>query len=75
MSTTYVGHDTSLSRGANFPQLKHIIHNWPDSQAKIILRRIRNVMSSKSRLLIRKDVVLQGLCECKGSMLTVHFPR
>ncbi|KAL0565880.1 hypothetical protein V5O48_016138 [Marasmius crinis-equi] len=41
----------------NIYYMKHILHNWPDSDAITILRNVANAMTRESRLLIHEIVL------------------
>ncbi|EGN93498.1 hypothetical protein SERLA73DRAFT_64041 [Serpula lacrymans var. lacrymans S7.3] len=41
-------------QGQDVYYLRHIIHDWPDAEATVILRNVRQAMAPHSRLLIRE---------------------
>ncbi|KAL2850673.1 S-adenosyl-L-methionine-dependent methyltransferase [Aspergillus pseudoustus] len=47
--------------GADIYLLARILHDWPDEQAKVILRRIREAMSGSSTLFIFDRVFSDGM--------------
>ncbi|KAI9574085.1 O-methyltransferase-domain-containing protein [Boletus coccyginus] len=47
-------------QGKDIYYLRSIIHNWPDQQARLILRNLRQALGLHSRILIH-DYVLRGL--------------
>ncbi|KAG9311301.1 O-methyltransferase-domain-containing protein [Chiua virens] len=49
--------EESPAKGQDVYYLRNIIHDWPDNEAAIILRNIKNAMGTHSRLLIH-DIVL-----------------
>ena len=49
-----------------FTQLRNIIHDWPDAEAAIILRNVRNAMAPHSRLLIRTSLISLLFLICLG---------
>lgn len=53
-------------KGQNVYYVRHVIHNWPDAEALVILKNIRQAMSPESRLLIH-EYVLQSLYENKSA--------
>jgi hypothetical protein len=48
---------TAIPEGADTYTLKDIIHDWPDEKALMILRNIRRVMRTPSRLLIVERIL------------------
>jgi hypothetical protein len=57
-----VGHDffqpqPAAVKGAKFYYLRTVLHDWPDQQARIIIRNIRDVMSEDSILLLNENVL------------------
>ncbi|KAG9311544.1 S-adenosyl-L-methionine-dependent methyltransferase [Chiua virens] len=44
--------EESPVKGQDVYYLRNIIHNWPDAKAAVIMRNIRSVMATHSRLLI-----------------------
>lgn len=50
----------SIPPGVDAYLLRHIIHDWDDDQATLILRNIREVMRNDSRVLIVETIVPRG---------------
>jgi hypothetical protein len=50
----------SVPAGADAYLLRHIIHDWDDAQALIILRNIHKVLDSSGRLLVIEGVIPSG---------------
>ncbi|KAH7890353.1 S-adenosyl-L-methionine-dependent methyltransferase [Phlebopus sp. FC_14] len=48
-------------KGKDVYYLRNILHDWPDAEAAVILRNVRDAMESNSRLLIH-DYVLTSAC-------------
>ncbi|KAG6376601.1 S-adenosyl-L-methionine-dependent methyltransferase [Boletus reticuloceps] len=51
--------EESPVQGQDVHYLRNIIHDWPDSEATVIMRNVRNAMAPHSRLLIH-DYVLRS---------------
>ncbi|KIJ64096.1 hypothetical protein HYDPIDRAFT_168169 [Hydnomerulius pinastri MD-312] len=49
--------ESSPVKGKDVYYLRNVLHDWPDAQAAVILRNVRDAMESNSRLLIH-DYVL-----------------
>ncbi|EGO18879.1 hypothetical protein SERLADRAFT_480559 [Serpula lacrymans var. lacrymans S7.9] len=47
-------------QGQDVYYLRHIIHDWPDAEATVILRNVRQAMAPHSRLLIQDYVMLSA---------------
>ncbi|KAN0078240.1 O-methyltransferase domain containing protein [Tylopilus felleus] len=66
-------------KGRDIYYLRAVIHNWPDNEAALILRNIRQAMGPRSRILIHDHVLLelsrkQDGTEA-GSLSTVVAPQ
>ncbi|KAK0214389.1 O-methyltransferase-domain-containing protein [Armillaria fumosa] len=43
--------------GCDVYYLKHVLHNWPDKECKMILTGVKNAMTQRSRLLIHEHLL------------------
>ncbi|QDV35692.1 methyltransferase [Tautonia plasticadhaerens] len=67
----------SVPGGANAYLLRHILHNWDDQRAVMILRNVRRAMGESGRLLVVERVIEPGNAPQFGklmdlTMLVVH---
>ena len=46
-----------LIRGAKVYFLAHVVHDWPDKQAKVILEKVRDAMGPDSVVLLSETVI------------------
>jgi hypothetical protein len=56
-----------VPRGGDVYVLKHVIHDWPDSEARSILSSCSNAMRPKARLLVVEEVYPSIIDETIGS--------
>src|SRR5207253_1174289 len=64
----------SLPAGADLYVIKHVIHDWPDSDAVQILARICAAMTASSRLIMIEGMVDQA-CNHSDRLHTSEPPR
>jgi hypothetical protein len=63
----------SVPAGGDAYLMRHIIHDWDDTQALTILRHCRNVMEPGRRLLIVENVVQPGNAPSFGKLLDLNM--
>ncbi len=59
----------SVPPGADAYLLRHIIHDWDDEKASLILRRVHHAMSADARLLVVESVIPAGNAPSFGKLL------
>ncbi len=59
----------AVPAGADAYVLRHVIHDWQDEQAEVILQNCREAMHSQSRILVVEHVIPQGNAPSFGKWL------
>ncbi len=59
--------------GADAYLMKHIIHDWDDERALVILKNIRRVMQSNGRVLLVEAVITSGNQADLGKLLDIEM--
>jgi hypothetical protein len=59
--------------GADTYLLRHILHDWDDTKAGLILKNLRRVMPAGARLLVVDTVLAGGDGQERGKLLDLHM--
>jgi len=58
--------------GQDVYYLRHIIDDWPDAEAAIILGNVRKAMDSHSRMLLHNSVIPPTVCDSTATSFGLH---
>lgn len=62
-----------LPGGASAYLLRHIIHNWDDEHALVILRRVHEAMDDQARLLVIDRIIPPGNAPMFGKIMDLNM--
>ena len=62
---------TSVPSGADAYVLKHIVHDWSDDAARLVLRNVRKAAPTGAALLLVETVIPEDSSECTGKFADI----
>ncbi|KAF9002052.1 S-adenosyl-L-methionine-dependent methyltransferase [Cyathus striatus] len=62
-------------KGCNFYHMRHVLHNWPDSECVKILKNVRGAMDENSRLLIHEFVLRHAARDSTNKLAIDQAPE